>query len=90
MVRNQSKLKFGVQTSRAMQESDENLSKKIEELTKQLTTLQDENEALRHDVKVGMEDKVFYEIFYMENAQKVADISYPTIKYLPSCLEPSR
>ena len=85
------KVEIGVQTvsetSCALQESDETLSKKIAELTKQLTALQDENECLRHDVKVGLEDKVFYETFYMENAQKVADISYPTIKYLPSCLK---
>ena len=74
-------------TSRELQTNGESVNKKIEVLTKQLIALQDENESLRHDVKISQEDKVFYETFYMENAQKVADINHPTIKHLPSGLK---
>ena len=74
--------------SRDLQTNVEYVNKKVEVLTKQLIALQDENESLRHDAKISQEDKVFYETFYMENAQKVADVSNdPTIKYLPSGLK---
>ena len=59
--------------SRDLQTNGESANKKVEGLTKQLIALQDENESLRHDVKISQEDKVFYETFYMENAQNVAE-----------------